>query len=278
MSSPPISRAPSGLVASGDMPARLQLPMVVTAVIGLVLAVIASSMVWRWEKRTAHQEFAAAAQSQVVALQRGLDELLNQIQALRALFEASSDVTREEFESFANRLLARQRAIQNLAWVPHVTREGRAEHERQGLAAGIANYRIREVTPDDRIIISPEKDQYLPIFFASLPTTSRIYGIDLLSQKAIRKHLERARDEDALSAVPDFILHSRTGDVHGFLFSLPVYRRHMPHTTVEERRAALAGFAHGAFVTGVAMEQVLGESARARSSTARQTTRSRFRR
>src|SRR5258708_7602095 len=225
MSSPPISREPAGVVASGDLPARLHLPMVVTAIAGLVLSMIASSMVWRWEQRTAHHEFAAAAQSQVAALQRGLDELLNQLQALRALFEASNDVTREEFESFANRLLARQKAIQNLAWVPRVTRQERAEHERRGQATGVADYRIREVTPDDRIVTSPEKDEYLPIFFASVPTTSRIYGIDLLSQKLIRKHLERARDEDALSAVPDFILHSRTGDVHGFLFSLPVYRR-----------------------------------------------------
>jgi len=246
------------------MPVRVQLPMVITAVVGLVLSVFASSLVWNWEKRTAHQEFVAATQSQVIALQRGLDEYLDQLQALRALFEASDDVTRTEFESFAGRLLARQKAIQNLSWVPRVKREERTDHELHGLAVGIPNYRIRAVTPNDGIVIAPEHDEYFPIFYSSVPITSRIYGIDLLSQEAIGKHLLRARDEDTLSAVPDFIMHSRDDDVHGFLFSLPVYRRHMPHRTVEERRAALAGFAHGAFITGVAMEQVLSQSAGAR--------------
>ena len=264
MPPPPMPSAPSRGAASGELPARVQLPMVVAAVVGLVLAVFASSLVWRWEKRTAHLEFTTATQSQVAALQRGIDEYLNQLQALRALFEASDDVTRYEFESFAGRLLVRQKAIQNLSWVPRVKREERTDHEMHGLAEGINDYRIRAITPDGRITVSPEKDEYLPIFYSSLPVTSRIYGVDLMSQPPIREHLERARDEDALSAIPDFVLHSRTDDVHGFLFSLPVYRRHMPHDTVEQRRAALAGFAHGAFVTGVAMEQVLGESARAR--------------
>src|SRR5258708_5149639 len=101
MSLPPMHSAPREGAASLDLPARLQLPMVVTAVIGLLLAVFASGLVWRWEQRVAHQEFAAVTQSQVIALQRGLDEYLNQLQALRALFEASDDVTRPEFESFA---------------------------------------------------------------------------------------------------------------------------------------------------------------------------------
>jgi diguanylate cyclase (GGDEF)-like protein len=261
---PPMHKAPRRRAASANMPVRVQLPMVVTAVIGLVLAVFCSSLMWRWEQRAAHQEFVAVTQSQVVALQRGLDEYLNQLQALRALFESSDDVTRPEFESFAGRLLARQNAIQNLSWVPRVKREERTEHELHGLAVGLPNYRIRAVTLNDGIVIAPEKNEYFPIFYSSLPVTSRIYGIDLLSQQGVGEHLLRARDEDTLSAVPDFVLHSRDDDVHAFLFSLPVYRRHMPRDTVEQRRAALAGFAHGAFITGVAMEQAVGQSATAR--------------
>src|SRR3989442_1448764 len=79
-------------------------------------------------------------------------------------------------------------------------------------AVGIPNYRIRAVTPSDGIVIAPEQDEYFPIFYSSVPITSRIYGIDLLSQEAIGKHLLRARDEDTLSAVPDFIMHSRDDD------------------------------------------------------------------
>src|ERR1051326_2715153 len=182
---PTMQSAPAHDAVPADLPARLHLPMVVTAIAGLALSMIASSLVWRWETRSAQHEFAAATQSQGVALQRGLDEYLNQLQALRALFEASDHVTRQEFESFAGRLLARQKAIQNLVWAPRVTRTERAAQERQGLAEGIANYRIRAVMPDDKIIASPEHDEYLPIFYVSAHGSSRLYAIDLLPQPAL---------------------------------------------------------------------------------------------
>jgi hypothetical protein len=55
--------------------------------------------------------------------------------------------------------------------------------------------------------------------------TSRAYGIDLLSEPSVREPLERARDNDQLSVVPDVLLLSREKNVQGFLFSLPLYRR-----------------------------------------------------
>jgi hypothetical protein len=113
------------------------------------------------------------------------------------------------------------------------------------------------VTKDDKVIVSPPRDEYLPILYSTMPRNSRIYGIDLLSQPVIQTRIERTRDTDSLSAAPDFVLHSKEGDVHGFLFSLPVYVQGKPHGTVEERRQNLAGFTHGAFVTADAIEHIL---------------------
>ena len=94
--------------------------------------------------------------------------------------------------------------------------------------------------------------------------TSRIYGVDLLSQPIIRNRLEPARDNNQLSAVPEFYLHSRDGAVQGFLFSLPVYRRDMAIDTVEQRRAHLTGFVHGAFQTAEAIDFTLKAGTTAR--------------
>jgi len=236
---------------------RAMLPVVTIAAIGLIQSAVASAFVWQWEERIARRELTAMAESHFLALQNGLNEYLNKLVAVRALFESSTEVTREEFETFSSRLLSGQMAIQNFSWVPLVTRDGRAQHEAAGVQQGLSGYRIKAVLPDDSIVTSPQRDEYLPIFFSTVERQSRIYGIDLLSQPAIRRPLERARDLDQLSAVPDFILHSRDGHVHGFLFSLPVYRQDRPNTTVAERRANLRGFAHGAFVTAEAIDHIL---------------------
>ena len=228
------------------------------ALIGLLWSLMASLLMWRWEEKLADASATEAAQGHFLALQNGLNEYLSKLVALRAFFESSEHVTREEFDSFAGRLLEGQSAVQNFSWVPHVVHADRAAFEAAAAANGLLGYGIKEVTPDDRIVVSPPKPEYLPILYSTVADRrSRIYGIDLLSQPVIQVRLDRARDNNQLSAVPDFILHSAEGKVHGFLFSLPVYRPDRPHATVAERRADLMGFAHGAFLTAQAIEHVL---------------------
>ncbi len=244
---------------------RIHLPIAATMLLGLLCSLTAFHFLWRWEQQLAQEQFAAAAESHFLALQQGLDEYLSKLVALHALFEASDGVTRQEFEIFAGRLLEGQQAIQNFSWVPRVTRAERAGYEQAAIVDGFANFRIRAVTADDRIVPSPEQDEYLPIYYSSVAErTSRIYGVDLRSQPVIQRRLDRARDEDDLSVVPDFILHSADGNVHGFLFSLPVYRRGLPHGTLEERRRNLLGFAHGAFLTAQAFEHIISATTTAR--------------
>jgi diguanylate cyclase (GGDEF)-like protein len=243
---------------------RAQLPVIAAAVIGVVLSTTATVFVWRWEQGVADREFTSIAGDHFLTLQNGLNEYLNKLVALRALFESADHVTRQEFEIFASRLLHGQKAIQNFSWVPRVTHSERVAHERAGVQQGLSGYHVKAVLPDDRIMRSPQREEYLPIFYSTVERTSQIYGFDLLSQDVLVQRLGRARDNDTLSAVPDFILHSREGQVHGFLFSLPVYRPGQPATTVEERRRNLMGFAHGAFVTAEAIEYILTTSTTAR--------------
>lgn len=237
---------------------RLSLVMLAVVSAGVIWSLLASFFVWRWEEARARDDIAAVALSHFLALQNGLDEYLNKLVALRAFFESADVVTRAEFDVFAGRLLEREAAVQNFSWVPRVSHEDRAAFEAAAIGDGIPGYAIKAVTSDDRIVTSPEMPEYLPIYYSTVKDRrSPIYGIDLLSQPVIQHRLERARDNNQLSVVPDFILHSVEGNVHGFLFSLPVYQQGMPTNTVEERRRYLHGFAHGAFFTSEAIERIL---------------------
>jgi diguanylate cyclase (GGDEF)-like protein len=221
----------------------------------------AFALVWQWENTLAANELAAIGRNHVIAVQDGLDGYLGKLWAVRALMETRNNLSRGEFSQFTRRLLARESGVQNFSWVPHVSRDTRAAFEAAARLDGIPNYTIRQVMPEDKLIPAPDYDEYLPIYYSSVADkASRIYGIDLHSQEVFHDRLDRARDNDSLSVVPDLVLHSVAGDVHGFIFSLPVYRANLPHDTVGQRRQNFLGFVHGAFLTVDAFDHIVTTS------------------
>ena len=185
-----------------------------------------------------------------------LDEYLNKLRALRALFASDEAVSRSEFEGFTDRLLDRDKAIQNLSWfrssapVNGPTRGG-------GARRGLAGYRIRAARAE--AASHPARAMRISADLLLDRTQSRRQHLRHrpLTEPPIRDHLLRAADENSLSTVPDFLLHSRNGTKSGILMSLPVYRIGAPIDTVQERRDNLRGFVHGAFVTTDAMAQIV---------------------
>jgi diguanylate cyclase (GGDEF)-like protein len=242
-----------------------RLPVFAAAAIGIALSVAAALLMMGWEERVARLRFDATAQSQAVALQNGVNEYLGKLAALRALFDASHEITRGEFDVFARRLLQHDPAIQNLSWIPRVRADERVVYERAARGDGLPEFQFKTSGEDGTagggeggtLSTSPPRDEYYPIFYATVPSSSRIYGLDLRSEPLTLAQLEHARDQDQLAVTPRAALFSTEGAQHGFLFSLPVYRRGAPHATVDERRRTLVGFVHGAFVTGKMIETIL---------------------
>jgi diguanylate cyclase len=239
----------------------LAAPVVIAALLGSILSLTAFSFVWHLEEAVSDKDLASVTESDVLVLQNGLNDYLNKLVALRAFVEASPHVARSAFEGFAGKLLENQGAIQNFSWVARVPRGERAQVESEAQRDGIPDFHLKAVEASGAIVTSAEQDEYLPILYSTVASkTSPIYGIDLRSEPVIQRHLDRARDLDSLSAVPNFTLHSVAGNVHGFLFSLPVYRQGLYHETLQDRRRNLIGFVHGAFLTGGAVEQILNST------------------
>jgi diguanylate cyclase (GGDEF)-like protein len=227
------------------------------AVAGLTLSVGTALIVAHWEGKVAELAFVGRANNVATTLQTGLNENLSKIVALRALFEASDQVTRAEFQIFADRLLENQPAILGAAWIPRVSREERTAHEQQAVKGGINNYRIRGIGSDGKVGIAPEKDEYFPVTYASEQNSKAIYGFDLGDGGMRENTLERARDSNQLAASKSLALQTATGSRRGFFVVLPIYRPHAPHGTVEERRANLIGFVQGVFKIDLLVDTIL---------------------
>src|SRR3984893_5889525 len=243
---------------SGWRPAWRFLPTILAALIGVTLSVTAGFIVFLWEDPHGTLEFNAIAENHYMVLQNGLNEYLNKLLTLRALFDSSDDqVSRQEFQAFVRPHLQYSSAIQTLSWIPRVERDQRAAYEVAAARDGLEAYQFKEELADGSMVPSRDGVEYYPIFYSTVPKTSPLYGLDLRSEPATLAELERARDGDQLGFSQVRALVSAHGRQHGYIFSLPVYRRVLPHNTVEDRRRNLVGFVHGSFITAKMIETVI---------------------
>ena len=104
-------------------------PIVAAACLGLAVAVSAWFAVSIWEERLARAKFNAIAGDYASILQNGLDDFLGRIYALRAFYDSSHQVDRNEFALFTSQFNRNQSDIMRLIWCPRVTREQRAAFE-----------------------------------------------------------------------------------------------------------------------------------------------------
>ncbi len=235
---------------------RQFLPCIVAAAVGIAVTVSAAGVIVQRDDNDAKRQFNVLAENHFMVLQNGLNGYVNRLEAVRALFDSSADpVHRNEFEAFTRPLLRENAAIATLSWVPRVLNSERVQHERQGVLDGLPDYHIKDMTAAGRMTVAPERSEYYPIFYATVPTTSELYGLDLGSEAETLAELGHARDADRLGFSPVRALVSTDRTQGGFLFSLPIYKRGSLHDTIENRRRNLAGFVHGSVIVAKMVER-----------------------
>jgi diguanylate cyclase len=163
--------------------ARQLLPSLMAALIGIAFTISAGSVLSIWENRHAILEFNAIAENHYMVLQNGLNEYLNKLLTLRALFDVSDDpVSRKEFEAFARHHMQSSSAIQTLSWIPRVRRDERAAYELAAAHDGLEGYQFEVRAADGGVVSSAEQEEYFPVFYSTVPKTSGLYGLDLRSE------------------------------------------------------------------------------------------------
>ncbi len=162
---------------------------------------------------------------------------IGQLASAAAFFQAEGSFTEHEFDVIAEPLLE-QGALSGTAYLQRVPDSQRAAFEERH---GAPIHEMRDDGPH-RAVRRPE---YFPIVYVvSERGTIAPVGYDLGGDPKRTPFLRRARDRgEAVATPPVPLLLGGTGiNVYR-----PVYRDGAPTATVAQRRAALTGFAAGAF-------------------------------
>ncbi|MDJ0973185.1 MAG: SpoIIE family protein phosphatase [Planctomycetota bacterium] len=163
------------------------------ALMGLAIGGLAYGLARSAETDDIEQAFAGTVATQAAEIEKDLLAFGEALYSLRALYDSSTEVTREEFATFAAEPLRRLGALRALAWAPAVDEDDREQHVASARRAGFPDYQIRDRdgnrSQTGRLafpvyFVEPKADGLLPI------------GLDLGSQGVFGAAMARAAVED----------------------------------------------------------------------------------
>ena len=169
------------------------------------------------------QRFQLLVNERYTRLQERFDDQEQRLNSLRRFFVNSDDVSREEFDGFAQPLLLRSRAY---SWAPRVFREQRSQFEREVSRQRGTPFFISELNSLGELVAAPERDEYAPVLYSQTQSLlGAPLGFDLLAQPLRRSALKRAQASGKLAvSQPMQLVGVEPAYATGVLLVAPVSR------------------------------------------------------
>ncbi|AZF06743.1 GGDEF domain-containing protein [Pseudomonas sp. R5-89-07] len=137
------------------------------------------------------QRFQLLVSERYNRIQERFEDQELRLDSLRRFFVNSGEVSRAEFDGFAQPLLLHARAY---AWAPRVSREQRSQFEQDISRQRGAPFNIRELNSAGELAPASERNEYVPVLYSQTQSLlGSPLGFDLLAQPLRRAVLERAQ-------------------------------------------------------------------------------------
>jgi len=229
------------------------------ALLGVLISALAYHYSQSREEAGLRAHFEHLAHDRVLRLQGALDQTLTVLTSLRGLFDASQEVTRDEFKVMTAPMLERTPDIMALNWAPKVMHSERQRIEQRLRGEGYAAQGLFDVSAD---ALNPhpaaERPLYFPVIYSEPETRNRrAIGLDPYARPENRAAMEAAMRSGKPWSTPPFAL---VQDPKGYLAVAvyqPVFQPGWPLTTAAEREAALRGFVILVLRPGALIENTL---------------------
>jgi len=226
-------------------------PVALIACLGVLFSFAIFGLLRSWEQKDAAKAFRLAAEDRANAVKNAFDTEMAMLELVRSSLSSDGRIEREEFNDTLAPFLARANSIAAVEWVPRVPDSKRAQFEAAARRDGIEEFQFTELGKDGQLITATRRDEYYPIYYIGPQVGNRkAFGYDVASEETRREALERTRDagKTVASGRITFLQDEKGSDGNsGFLVCMPVYEKHKPTKTVEDRSKYHLGFIMGVF-------------------------------
>jgi PAS domain S-box-containing protein len=205
-----------------------------------------------WEQARLHREFERRVVPIEAVLRSQLSNYEEVVSSLASFFDASEEVTRDEFHTFCARALAKYPALTALTWNPKVAASHRDALERSAHADGFTEFHISEWASGG-LRVAGERPLYAPVMYVEPASENVVLGFDPLSDELRRAAFERASRFRVMTATQRITLiqdRASGRPTDGVLLVAPTYDR--------AARTQVLGYAVGVFRLRDVVETALG--------------------
>lgn len=232
------------------------LPVLTLLVTGLM-----STWVWHADRarlqNAARADFESAAANIVHVLETRMTNYRQLLLSGRGLFDASEDVSREEWQQYVSGqgLEKNFPGLLGISWARWVTKAGRESLIQTTRRQGVPDFDIRPAGKRAghvvTLLVEPMTEE-----------ASRAIGYDMYSEAHRRLAMDRARDtgEPALSSLVYLTVDEPTRLRKAVMLYVPVYKGNVYPHSITTRRAALEGFINAAIRIEDLMQAVFSEN------------------
>jgi PAS domain S-box-containing protein len=225
----------------------------------LGIACVSSLLVAQRNQRELKASMENDVKEIAVSLQDVVDHDINSLGSMQAFFVSSSLVTRAEFRSFSNSLLAADATALLFSWIPRVPGAERDTYERSVRSEGFPDFRLSWRDASGKSVSAPEGQEfYYPVtFIEPFASNKAAFGFDIGSTDDRLRTIVAARDSGHPAVTTPIRLVQEPGKV-SFLIMYPVYKAGARLATVDERRAGFAGFINASYRADIWLAKALG--------------------
>jgi len=225
----------------------------------LLVALAATIALWRFTTAEVGREAELRFQNRVnevhAAIQQRMQAYAQVMRSAAAMLQASTDVSRDDWESFIGSLELNRHypGIPAVAFARHVQDAEVDALVREVRADGVPEYAIWPPGRRDTYVVN--------VHTAPMDALNRkALGYDMLGdplrRPAILKALETG--QPAITAKLTLKVDEQRAPQPAFIMYLPVFKRGLPAATAEERRTAVWGFVLAPFRTYPLLEGIIG--------------------
>jgi signal transduction histidine kinase len=235
----PAGAPPAAPPRSANRQGHRSLPWVV-GVLGIVLTFSAYELLENVAARNLALRAEDQASTRTAALDRALANVIAVVRSGKALFDASEDVTREEFARISQALAAGVPGLRDFCFIRRVTDDQREAFERAKRNQGLASFSIRDYAKDGTMVPAARRNEHFPIDYLEPTPSLDVFGYDLAGSPRRLAPLQAAADHNRTTSDVSRALFS-DGRL-GFAIVAPVYDVPDPPAEVPARRRLLRGF------------------------------------
>ncbi|OQK17383.1 hypothetical protein AU255_05750 [Methyloprofundus sedimenti] len=238
------------------------MPVVVLAT-GLFLGLSLFSLLHHHFQETVYNKFRAAVKSHVQSIEYGITPYLESLYSIRAGFDSSDFIDRNEFHLLVARLTKQYPGITALEWVPKVSNDERAAYEKRAKETLKIDFSFIDQNTQGNIIQEHQHKWYYPVYYVEpLNANIKVLGFDLGSNPQIFKSMMKSVITNAPTASLRQQLFQSTRNNNEFIIYLPVFKQNSPIATADQRQQSFKGFAVAILNVGQMIEAILSRHAR----------------